>query len=190
MRHSHILPLLALSVSCALPYRALAEDPRQVLNFDKEWKFHVGNAEGADAAAFDDKSWDAISVPHDYAITGHGGTPKDPSKMEGPFDPNSPAGDGGGYLDAGPAWYRKTFTLPPSAKDHRVAIQFNGVYMDSTIYLNGKQIQHAPLRLPPSRSILRPTSISMAPTPSPSTPTSSNPALAGTPAPEFIATFI
>src|ERR1700753_654433 len=124
MRQSHILPLLALAVTCALPFRLLAEDPRQVLNFDKEWKFHAGDANGADATSFDDKSWDSVNVPHDYAITGHGGTPKDPRKMEGPSDPTPPAGDGGGYLTAGPAWYRKTFSVPASAKDHRVAIQF------------------------------------------------------------------
>ena len=140
MRKSQLLPLLALAVSCGLPACTAAEHPRNVLNFDKNWKFQAGNVEGADALSFNDQSWQTVNVPHDYAITGHGGTPKDPSKMEGPFDPNSPAGDGGGYLTAGSAWYRKTFTLPASAKNHRVAIQFDGVYMDSTIYLNGKQI--------------------------------------------------
>ncbi|MGN6370875.1 MAG: glycoside hydrolase family 2 TIM barrel-domain containing protein [Phycisphaerae bacterium] len=140
MSQSPLLPLLALAVSMALGACSTAGHPRQVLKFDKQWKFHAGDTAGADAVSFNDASWQTINVPHDYAITGHGGTPKDPSRMEGPFDPESPAGGGGGYLDAGPAWYRKTFTLSPSAKGHRVAIQFDGVYMDSTVYLNGKKV--------------------------------------------------
>ena len=70
-------------------------------------------------------------MPHDWSI-------------EGPFDPHSPAGDGGGYLNGGIGWYRKTFATPPEAKDRRVWIEFDGVYMDSDVWLNGKHLGRHP----------------------------------------------
>ena len=83
-----------------------------------------------------------MRVPHDYSIEGPPGA--DPSTMEGPFDRKSPAGAGGGYLNAPIAWYRKTFTVPASAKGQRVGIVFDGVYMNSDIYLNGKLLGNHP----------------------------------------------
>ena len=65
-------------------------------------------------------------------------------ECEGPFDPLSPAGDGGGYLNGGIGWYRKTFATPPEAKDRRVWIEFDGVYMDSDVWLNGKHLGRHP----------------------------------------------
>jgi len=63
---------------------------------------------------------------------------------EGPFNPLSPARDGGGYLDGGIGWYRKTFTLPPAAKDRRVRVEFDGAYMDSDVWLNGNHLGRHP----------------------------------------------
>jgi beta-galactosidase len=65
-------------------------------------------------------------------------------EREGPFDPLSPAGDGGGYLNGGIGWYRKTFATPAQAKDHRVTIEFDGAYMDSSVWLNGKNLGRHP----------------------------------------------
>ena len=65
-------------------------------------------------------------------------------ESEGPFDPLSPAGDGGGYLNGGIGWYRKTFPTPPQAKDRRVRIEFDGVYMDSDVWLNGRHLGRHP----------------------------------------------
>ena len=64
--------------------------------------------------------------------------------IEGPFNAGSPAGAGGGYLDGGIAWYRKTFTLPPHAKKRQVSIEFDGVYMDSDVWLNGEHLGNHP----------------------------------------------
>ena len=63
---------------------------------------------------------------------------------EGPFDPLSPAGAGGGYLDGGIGWYRKTFTSPMLPNDGRVWIEFDGAYMDSQVWLNGKLLGRHP----------------------------------------------
>jgi beta-galactosidase len=96
-------------------------------SFDTGWKFHLGDATGAQASSFDDGAWTALDVPHDYSISQ-------------PFMQNSPAGAGGGYLGGGIGWYRKTFTPPELSSGQRLFIQFDGVYMDSTVYLDGKQV--------------------------------------------------
>lgn len=96
-------------------------------SLDANWKFHLGDTTGAQASAFDDSSWTALSVPHDWSISL-------------PFNQNSLAGSGGGYLDGGVGWYRKTFELPSSSSGQRLFVQFDGVYMDSTVWLNGTQI--------------------------------------------------
>jgi beta-galactosidase len=132
---------------------AIAEAPRQTLPLNKDWKFQLGDASDASKFDFDDTSWHAVNVPHDYSIEGPPGNDQD--NMDGPFDRKSPSSvfqnrdrvietGGGGYLNAGIAWYRKTFTLPASAKEKRVAILFDGVYMNSDVYLNGKHLGNHP----------------------------------------------
>ncbi|HVZ86185.1 MAG TPA: glycoside hydrolase family 2 TIM barrel-domain containing protein, partial [Polyangia bacterium] len=101
------------------------------VSFDAAWKFHLGDVTGAQATTFDDSSWTALDVPHDWSISL-------------PFTQNSPAGAGGGYLNGGVGWYRKTFTLPASSAGQKIFVQFDGVYMDSTVYLNGTQVGARP----------------------------------------------
>lgn len=97
------------------------------VSFDAGWKFKLADVSGAEATTFDDSSWTAIAVPHDWSVSL-------------PFNQSSKASYGGGYLDGGLGWYRKTFTLPASSAGQRVFLQFDGVYMDSTVYLNGTQV--------------------------------------------------
>ncbi|MGA9654009.1 MAG: glycoside hydrolase family 2 TIM barrel-domain containing protein, partial [Polyangia bacterium] len=101
------------------------------VTFDQGWKFHLGDVSGAQATTFNDSSWTALDVPHDWSISLG-------------FTQNSPAGSGGGYLNGGTGWYRKTFTLPAASSAQRVLVQFDGVYMDSTVYLNGTQVGARP----------------------------------------------
>src|SRR5450755_158358 len=101
------------------------------VSFDPAWKFHMGDVTGAQATTFDDSSWTALDVPHDWSIALS-------------FTQNSPAGAGGGYLNGGVGWYRKTFSLPASSSGQKVFVQFDGVYMDSTVYLNGTQVGARP----------------------------------------------
>ena len=97
------------------------------VSFDLGWKFHLGDVSGAQATTFDDSTWTSLDVPHDWSISL-------------PFNQSSAAKDGGGYLDGGLGWYRKTFTLPASSSGQKLFVQFDGVYMDSTVYLNGTQV--------------------------------------------------
>ena len=96
---------------------AAADSPRQTLKFNDDWKFKLGDTTEASHTDFKDADWRTVRVPHDYSIEGPPGA--DPTTMEGPFDRKSPAGAGGGYLNAPIAWYRKTFTVPASAKGQR-----------------------------------------------------------------------
>jgi len=101
------------------------------ISFDQGWKFHLGDVTGAQATTFDDSAWTSLDVPHDWSISLA-------------FNQGSKAGGGGGYLDGGTGWYRKTFTLPATSSGQKVFVQFDGVYMDSTVYLNGTQIGARP----------------------------------------------
>jgi beta-galactosidase len=101
------------------------------VSFDAGWRIHLGDVSGAQATTYDDSSWTLLDVPHDWSISL-------------PFTQNSPAGAGGGYLNGGVGWYRKTFTLPASSAGQKLFVQFDGVYMDSTVYLNGTQVGARP----------------------------------------------
>lgn len=137
-----ILSLLALTSTAAL---AAPGKPRTIVNFDRSWKFQLGDVQGADKPDFDDSSWRSLDLPHDWSIEG----PPNPdaqmrSHLEGPFDKLSPAGDGGGYLDGGVGWYRKTFTLPESDKGKRITILFDGAYENADVTINGQELGKHP----------------------------------------------
>jgi beta-galactosidase len=101
--------------------------PRQRFSLDLDWSFLKGEAPGAENPGFDDKEWRTLDVPHDWSI-------------EGPYaQTNSTAGPGG-FLPTGIGWYRKHFATPLAFKDKRVAVQFDGVYMNAAVYLNGHKV--------------------------------------------------
>ena len=125
------LPLIALAAfgfaTAAPAQQPYAPPPPREISFDDDWRFHLGDVPDAQKHDFDDSAWRKLDLPHDYAI-------------EGAFDPHSPAGGGGGYLAAGAAWYRKTFTIPETESGLAHIILFDGVYMDCEVYLNGYPI--------------------------------------------------
>jgi beta-galactosidase len=101
------------------------------ISFNDSWKFMRGDVTGASTIAFNDAAWRQLSLPHDWSI-------------ELPFNQNSPAGGGGGYLDGGTGWYRKSFVLPQSYSGKRITIQFEGVYMNSSVWINGHPLSTRP----------------------------------------------
>ena len=102
-------------------------ETKRTVSFDSGWKFYLGDAPGASDPSFNDASWRTLDLPHDWSI-------------ELPFDSTSPTGTGGGALRGGMGWYRKTFTLPPSSKGKNVFIDFDGVYMNSEVWINGHSL--------------------------------------------------
>ncbi len=107
------------------------QKPRVVRNFDDHWRFHLGDLTDAQTPAYQDASWQLLDVPHDWSI----GLA---------FDKNSPAGPGGGYLNGGIGWYRKTFTPDKSLKGKQVFIDFDGIYRDSKVWINGHLLGYRP----------------------------------------------
>jgi len=104
-----------------------AQSARLTENFDNGWKFNPGDVNNANDPLFNDASWRSLNLPHDWSI-------------ELPFDSTSPTGTGGGALRGGMGWYRKTFTLPASSKNKHVFIDFDGVYMNSEVFINGHSL--------------------------------------------------
>ncbi|WP_207429160.1 beta-galactosidase GalB [Pedobacter sp. SYSU D00535] len=97
---------------------------RTVMSFNNDWRFHLGEVSGANALSFNDGQWRKLNLPHDWSV-------------EGEFSQKHPAGTGGGALPGGTGWYRKTFTIPASAKGKSVFIDFDGVYHRSEVWING-----------------------------------------------------
>jgi beta-galactosidase len=140
-------------------------------NFDPGWRFLKADAPGAEAAAFNDSSWRTVDLPHDWSIedlppaaasaavaapastpaptnlpaTGGGrGRGRVSFPIVGPFSPDSPGGRATGYTLGGTGWYRKHFVLDRLSAGKRIAIQFDGVYMDSDVWLNGHPLGNHP----------------------------------------------
>ncbi len=122
-----MIALAASPVGAGTP--ASANSPRLVLLFDEGWKFHLGDAAGASEAAFDDRNWRSVDLPHDWSI-------------ELPFDPKLASGTG--YLPGGYGWYRKSFRRPSPATGKRVSVLFDGVYMNSEVWINGHYLGKRP----------------------------------------------
>ena len=95
--------------------------------FDYDWKFFLGDAPDAKSNNFNDESWRKLDLPHDWGI-------------EGKVNPKNPTGGGGGYFPAGIGWYRKTFQASDAWKTNKIAIYFEGVYMNSEVFINGKSL--------------------------------------------------
>lgn len=106
-------------------------DVRTISNFNAAWRFHSGDLENGQAPPLSDAGWRILDLPHDWSI-------------EGSFGPDNPATIGGGALPGGIGWYRKKFTLPASAKDKLVFIEFDGVYRNSEVWLNGHSLGTRP----------------------------------------------
>ncbi|MEO6327709.1 MAG: glycoside hydrolase family 2 TIM barrel-domain containing protein [Ginsengibacter sp.] len=95
--------------------------------FNKDWKFILDSVNDFSAIKANDVQWRKLSLPHDWSI-------------EGQFSKTNPATPGGGALPGGIGWYRKTFSLPLLQKDKSVYIDFDGVYRNSEVFINGHSL--------------------------------------------------
>ncbi|MFN8134198.1 MAG: beta-galactosidase GalB [Bacteroidales bacterium] len=100
-------------------------------NFNEGWKFHLGNATEAAQPKFDDSQWRPLTLPHDWSI-------------EGEFSDKNPATAGGGALPGGIGWYRKSFRLPASDSSKLLFVEFDGIYRNSEVWINGKYLGKRP----------------------------------------------
>jgi len=108
---------------------AHAQAPRERQLFDNGWRFHLGDVGQGKSPALAEKDWREVDLPHDWSI-------------EGPYSSQNASGTG--FLPGGIAWYRKTFQLPASMRGRRVSVRFDGVYRDSTVWINGARLGSRP----------------------------------------------
>lgn len=144
-------PLLALLLAAAPGVLAQPPAPREAVRLD-DWRFAFGHpgdrerdfghatgyfsylakagfADGPASPAFDDRAWRDVTVPHDWAV-------------EAPFSPDGSHSHG--YKAAGPGfpersvgWYRTRVAVPEAALGRRVALEFEGVFRDADVFVNG-----------------------------------------------------
>jgi beta-galactosidase len=123
--------MAAFASASRLSGQAAESSPRIRDSFDFDWRFFRGDALGAQQADFADTSWRKLDLPHDWSI-------------EGPFSPKESSGGSGGYAPTGIGWYRKRFRLPPSFQSRRVSIEFDGIYQNSEVWINGQYLGMRP----------------------------------------------
>jgi beta-galactosidase len=133
--------------------------PRQRINFDDDWKFHLGHA--ADPSKdfnygvanifaktgvavgtpitqrFDDKEWSSVDLPHDWAVELPFANVNNPDVMSHGYKPV-----GGLFPETSIGWYRKHFTVARSDSGQRLRLQFDGVFRDANFWLNGFYLGH------------------------------------------------
>lgn len=104
---------------------------RERTDFNEGWRFSPGDTEEAWRPDFDDSSWRQLNLPHDWSI-------------EGEFSSTNPATPGGGALPGGTGWYRKTFSVEQNNEGKLYYIEFDGVYRNSEVWVNGHYLGMRP----------------------------------------------
>jgi beta-galactosidase len=107
------------------------------LPFDTGWKFLLDSVAGAQNPSFDDSGWRTLDLPHDWSIENFASS--DNEDHIGPFTKTSEGGVSTGHVKGGTGWYRKHFTADDSYKMKNVSVCFDGVYMITTVWVNGKK---------------------------------------------------
>lgn len=108
-----------------------ASAQRQRVSMDSAWRFTLGDPAGAERPGFDDHRWRRLDLPHDWSIEG---TPAQ----------DAPAGGRGGYFPTGVGWYRKAFRMPLGSRGRTASLEFDGVYMNSDVWINGVHLGRRP----------------------------------------------
>lgn len=124
LRKTLLIIVAAVAFLCAC---TTEKSPRSVEDFNFAWRFSLGDSPEWAQSSFDDGSWRELHLPHDWSI-------------EGEFSADNPSTPSGGALPGGIGWYRKEFLTPEGMADgKRVFVEFDGVFMNSTVYVNGQE---------------------------------------------------
>ena len=120
--------LVLLMMACSSPE---PEEVRQTTDFNRGWQFTFDEVNDVGAVNADGVNWRDLDLPHDWSI-------------EGEFSPDHPAGVGGGALPGGLGWYKKEFMVPAEDSAKHISIRFDGVYMNSEVWINGEYLGKRP----------------------------------------------
>ena len=146
-------------IACTNTITIEDKDYRQVISFNNNWKFALGHAydrvldfnngtsyfsyvtkagygDGPANAQFDDRMWRTVNVPHDWCV-------------ELPFAKNGSVSHGSkaigkNYPENSVGWYRKTFLVDSSWFGKRISVEFEGVYRNSKVWVNGFYLGNEP----------------------------------------------
>jgi beta-galactosidase len=131
-----IVPISLLIAGCSTNKSANAPDRDHL--FNTGWKFIRDSVAGAEQPGFNDSEWIAVDLPHDYSIMDLPG--EDGPDQTGPFSRKSPGnGNSTGQVPGGTGWYRKSFTISNPDEGKIAILKFDGVYMESEVWVNGKK---------------------------------------------------
>lgn len=111
-------------------------------SFDSDWLFFKGNPENTQNPDFNDSDWRKVDLPHDWSIEKLADNASD--SVIGPFSSNAIGKTGTGFTVGGTAWYRKHFKLDKSAEGKIAYLQFDGIYMNADVWINGKHVGNHP----------------------------------------------
>lgn len=122
MKRPTVLCVLALWVAISI-----CAQSRKIISMDANWRFHKGDVTGAELSSFNDADWRQLNIPHDWSI-------------EGENLRDNPGGGSIGFFPTGIGWYRKTIDVKSFDKKKCYSIEFDGVYMNSTVWINGHEL--------------------------------------------------
>jgi beta-galactosidase len=142
---------LAFALTLAVGSATAADSPRQRTRIDDGWRFALGHAtdpaqdfdhstrwfffakagygDGPAAADFEDRPWRRVDLPHDWAV-------ELPFSSRGSSQHGMKA-VGRGFPENSVGWYRRELSIPASARGQRIALEFDGVFRDSVVWVNG-----------------------------------------------------
>ena len=118
--------LLAAALPAAFPAEA-----REIIDINRNWRFTLDDDRTYGEPAFDDSGWQRLDLPHDWSIAGA-------------YDKRNPSGPQGGFMPCGTGWYRHSFEAPAGSEGNRVFVRFDGVYMKSQVWINGRMVGEYP----------------------------------------------
>lgn len=127
----NVLKNLNILLCCLISLNVSAQRVRQLQSFDRDWRFNLGDDSLARNPDYNDRAWRKLNLPHDWSI-------------EGTFSEKNPSTQAEGGLPAGIGWYRKTFTVPALAKGKDIFIDFDGIYRNSEVWINGHYLGKRP----------------------------------------------
>lgn len=122
--------IISILLFC-IGFSVVASAQRKVESFDENWHFMLGDDSLAKSPNYNDIKWRVLNLPHDWSI-------------EGNFSEKNPTTQAEGGLPAGIGWYRKTFTVPVGAKGKEVFVDFDGIYHNSEVWINGRYLGKRP----------------------------------------------
>ena len=128
-KHTNIIALSILLFILQATSTVFAQGFGEKILFNDHWSFHLGDIEYGGIEYLNHSAWRVLDLPHDWSVEGVGS--KNNSSCTG-------------FLAGGIAWYRKSFDMPLNKKGEKVYIYFEGVYNNSEVFINGKNVGKRP----------------------------------------------